>query len=249
VVAPGLEFDQLALPVPSDVGDSKLSVLRIDPAHYDLKLLNASAPGEGQSLTAREWCRRGGLVAAINASMYQVDLRTSVSLMRTATHVNNARRSKDRAILAFDRVSDDVPPVDIIDVTCQDFEALRGKYRSLVQNIRMVSCTGKNQWQQQQKRWSTAAIAVDRQGRVLFLHCRSPYSTHDLINGFLALPLEISKAMYVEGGPEAQLYARAGEFEVERVGSFESGLLETDGNPAAWPVPNVIGVVPRVATD
>jgi hypothetical protein len=245
LVEPGLEFARLRLPVASDVGDSRVSVLRIDPLHFDLKLLNASAPGQGQSLSARDWCQRADLVAAINASMYQTDMKTSVSLMRTRTHVNNSRWTKDRAVLAFDRLSDDVPSVDIIDRTCQDMEALQGKYSSLVQSIRMVSCKGENKWEQQPQRWSAAAIAIDRRGRVLFLHCRSPYSTHDLIEGLLALPLDISKAMYVEGGSEAQLYARSGEFEIEQVGVFEPGFLESDGKPAAWPVPNVIGVVRR----
>jgi len=245
LLEPGLEFAQFPLPVASDIGDSRLTVLRIDPAHFDLKLLNVSAPGQGQPLSARDWCRRADLVAATNASMYQTDMKTSVSLMCTATHVNNARLTKDRAVLAFDRLSDDVPLVDIIDRTCQDFQTLRGKYSSLVQSIRMVSCKGENKWEQQPKRWSTAAIAVNGHGQVLFLHCRSPYSTHDLIDGLLALPLEITKAMYVEGGPEAQLYVRAGEFEIDQVGSFESGFLESDQNPAAWPVPNVVGVVRR----
>lgn len=245
LLEPGLELAELPLPAASDLGDSRLSVLRIDPARFDLVLLNASAPGQDQPLTARAWCEQAGLAAAINASMYQTDFKTSVGLMRTAEHVNNAHLGKDRAVLAFDRADDGVPPADIIDLTCQDFAALRARYRTLVQSIRMVSCTGENRWQQQPRKWSTAAIGIDKHGRVLFMHCRSPYTTHDLIEGMLALPLDLAKAMYVEGGPEAQLYLRSGDFELERVGSFETGFMETNANTAAWPVPNVVGIVRR----
>jgi uncharacterized protein YigE (DUF2233 family) len=245
MLEPGLEFAELELPVPSAIGDSRLTVLRIDTASFELKLLNATAPGQGQPLSAREWCKREGLIAAINASMYQTDFKTSIGLMRTASHVNNGHLNRDRAVLAFDRLSEEVSPVDIIDLTCQDFQRLRPKYGSMVQSIRMVSCNGTNTWQRQPRRWSTAAIAIDKQRHVLFLHCRSPYSTHDFIEGLLALPLEIEKAMYVEGGPEAQLYLNAGGFEFERVGSFESGFMESDGNTGAWPVPNVVAVVRR----
>jgi hypothetical protein len=244
---PGLDLGEFPAPHSSDRGDSIVRVLRADPARFNLRLLNASAPDQGRALTAREWCVRNGLVAAINASMYQGDHRTSVSLMRTATHVNNPRLSKDRALLAFDRLDALVPPVAIIDRDCDDLDTLRGKYGTLVQSIRMISCRGANVWAQQPRRWSAAAIGRDAQGRVLFIHARSPYSTHDLIDILLELPLGVQRALYVEGGPEAQLYVNSGGREREWIGSFESGFNEDDDNHRAWPVPNVIGIARRAA--
>jgi hypothetical protein len=109
----------------------------------------------------------------------------------------------------------------------------------------MVSCDGRNVWTQQPKKWSTAAIGIDRQGRVLFIHVRSPYSTHDLIGILQELPLDLYNAMYTEGGPEAQLYLRTGGEEMQFVGSFETGVVDSDDNVKAWPVPNIVGVVRR----
>ena len=242
---PGLDLGEFPATRRSARGDSIVRVLRADPNRFELRLMNASAPGQGRALTAKEWCVRGGLVAAINASMYQADHRTSVSLMKTATHVNNPRLSKDRAILAFDRLDASVPPLTLIDRDCDDFERLRSRYGTLVQSIRMISCRGANVWTQQPRRWSTAAIGRDTQGRVLFIHARAPYSTHDLIDILLELPLGIDRAMYVEGGPEAQLYVKSGGREHEWVGSYESGFNEDDDNHRAWPVPNVIGIARR----
>lgn len=243
VLEPGLELGVFPAPRPASAGDSRVRALRIDPARFRLKLLNASAPGQGKPLTARDWCLRNDLVAAINASMYQKDLRTSVSLMRTRGHVNNSHLSKDKAVLAFDPKSDGAPPVKLIDRGCEDFAAWKDRYTTLVQNIRMISCDRKNVWSRQPVQWSIAAIGLDRQGRVLFLHSRSPYSPHDLINILLDLPLDLAGAMYVEGGPEAQLFVRSGKRETELVGSYETGFFESDTNDHAWPVPNVIGVV------
>jgi hypothetical protein len=242
---PGLELAEHAMPTPGVNGDSRLVVLRIDLERFDLKLLNASAPNQGEARSAREWCAGNGLVAAINASMYQIDQRTSVSLMQSADHVNNARLSRDRAILAFDRADTTVPRADIIDLTCQDFAALRPRYRSFVQSIRMVSCTGENTWKPQERRSSIAAIAIDTAGRILFLHCRTAYSTHDLIAGLLALPLQIARAMYAEGGGESQLFVQTGDFELERMGRIEGGTLIEIQDATAWPIPNVIGIVRR----
>jgi hypothetical protein len=244
---PGLELAQLPMPGGSPAGDD-LIVLRIDPEYFDLKLLNASDSTHGEPRSARQWCADAGLVAAINASMFQTDQRTSVSLMQSAEHVNNSRLSKDRAVLAFDRADTTVPRADIIDLTCQDFEALRPRYRSLVQSIRMVSCTGENTWSQQPRQTSIAAVAIDSRGRILFLHCRPPMSTHDFIAALLDLKLEVAKAMYVEGGSQAQIYVRipGGVTELERSGKIEGGaLIDIQDTSAAWPIPNVIGVVRR----
>lgn len=243
---PGLWFGEFASPRPEDPGTSIIGALRIDPRYFDLRLMNASDSETKRPLTAREWSRRHHLVAAINTSMYQEDYLKSVSLMRTRMHVNNPRLSRDRAVLAFDRLDDTVPPVQIIDRDCQDFDDLRQRYGTLVQSIRMISCDGRNVWRPQPNRWSTAAIGIDRQGRTLFIHVRAPYSTHDLINILMALPLDLKNAMYTEGGPEAQLYFRSGDDEIELVGGFETGSRGPDAPARAWPIPNVIGVVRRV---
>lgn len=243
---PGLEFGAFEAPLKAELGDSLVRILRIDPARFSLRLLNASAPGQGTRLTARQWCQRNGLVAAMNASMYQQDYKTSVSLMTTKEHTNNPRLSRDQAVLAFDRLDAGVPPVQILDRQQQDFGELRRRYATLVQSIRMVSLSGKNVWQPQDKKWSTAAIGMDRQGRVLFIHVRSPYRTHDLINILLELPIDLRNAMYAEGGTEAQLYVQSGGTELELVGMYEHTLADSESAAIAWPVPNVIGVA-RIA--
>ncbi|MBU0741983.1 phosphodiester glycosidase family protein [bacterium] len=243
---PGLELGEFPSPVAARSGDSIVRVVRVDPSVWEFALLNTSAPGEGELHTAGEWCARHGCVAAINASMYQTDYRRSVSLMRTRDHANNTYVSKDNTILAFDRLDDTVPPVQIIDRTCQDFAQVSGHYGTLVQSIRMISCHGNNVWEQQNRRYSTAAIAIDGAGRLLMIHCRSPYSTYDFIGILQDLPLDIANAMYVEGGPESQLCVYAGGERHEFVGSFESGILESDLNRRAWPIPNVVSVRRRV---
>lgn len=241
-LADGLELGIFDSPQPAEIGDSKIRILRIDPGRYDLKLLTASVSTKGRSLSAKQWCRQNGLVAAINASMFQADYKTSVSLMRTRTHVNNPRLSKDMTILAFDRLGSGVPAVKIIDRQCEDFKIWKNKYGSLVQSIRMISCKEKNVWHQQPKKWSTAAIGIDTADRVLFIHVGSPYSTHDLINILKTLPLQIARAMYTEGGTQAQLYIKTGAQEYEFVGHSEIDLSNHTNSLFSWPIPNVIGI-------
>ena len=241
VLEPGLEFATAQSPIPAAVGDSLIRLLRVDPARFELTLLNSSAAG-GTSRTAKEWAASYGLVAVINASLYQADHSTSVSLMKARGHTNNPRLSKHNAVLLFDRLDAGVPPVQIVDRTCRDLGALRDHYAAAVQSIRMVSCTRHNVWSPQpEKKWSAAAIGLDTKGRLLFVHVRSPLSTHDLIDALLALPLDLRETMYVEGGPEAQLYISAGGRQLEFVGSHGSSFAGIENN-YALPIPNVIGL-------
>jgi hypothetical protein len=106
----------------------------------------------------------------------------------------------------------------------------------------MISCKGKNVWQQQPKKWSTVAIAVDKADRVLFIHVGSPYSTHDLINILQKLPLDIARAMYTEGGSQAQLYIKTGAHEYEFVGHSEIDFNNNANSLFSRPIPNAVGV-------
>ena len=239
---PGLEFGAFMSPDKSPVGDNLIRILKIDPKRFQLRLMNASASPGGKRQSAKQWARQNGMVAAINASMYQADKRTSVSLMKTFGHINNSWFSKDRALLVFDRKKKSLPQAQILDRDCQRVDQLRTLYHTLIQSIRMISCDGKNVWEQQDKKWSTAAIGMNQAGDILFIHVRSPFSTHDLIDNLLKLPIQLKRAMYVEGGSEAQLYIHSGKNELEFVGSYSTGANETDANSLAWPIPNVVGI-------
>ena len=239
----GLDVGIFPAPKKSAFGDSLIRILRADTHYFDLRLLNASYKDQGKRRSVKNWVNKNGLVAAINASMYQKDMRSSVSYMKTRQHTNSTWVSKDKTILAFDPTDKKLPSVRIIDRDCEDFNKLRKLYGTLIQNIRMVSCRGENMWAPHKKMWSTAAIGLDNQSRIMFIHVRSPYTTHDLINMLLELPINLKQAMYVEGGADAQLYINTGKEKHEFIGSYSSGSREHDENTFSNPVPNVLGLM------
>jgi hypothetical protein len=241
---PGLELGKFTPVLQLKEGDSSVKVLRIDLKYFEFRLLNASSQTSNERKSVKDWVIHHGLVAGINASMYQKNNLTSVSYMKTGDHINSTWVSKDRSFLAFDPKDKTLPKAKIFDRDCDDFKKVREQYRSLIQSIRMVSCKGKNVWAPQEKKWSTAAIGMDSKGRILFIHARSPYSTHDFINLLLALPIDLTRAMYVEGGKDAQLYINTGKKEFEFLGNYTTAVDNAKGNSIAWPVPNVVGIVP-----
>lgn len=245
-LAPGLEVGRFAASIKAAVGDSSVTVVRVDPARFEFRLLSAKLLGLGDGLTAPQWVERHGVLGVINASMFQADHLTSVGHMRDGGRINNRRWSKDNAVFAAGPLAPGLPPARILDRACDEWEPLSRQYRVLVQNIRMLDCAGGNTWAQQPRKWSTACVGADGEGRVLLVHARSAYSTHDLVDVLRALPLGLRRLMYVEGGPEASLYVKlGGRVAVSEVGSFETGFFEHDENRDFWPLPNVIAFAAR----
>ena len=244
-LARGFELGRFPSPRPSEVGDSTIVVLRVDPARFELRLLSASLLTNGKAKTAPEWAEQHGAVAVINASMFRADGRTSLGYLRAGTALNNRTWNKDNAVFVSGARDPALPAAQILDRSCQDVPPLAARYENVVQNIRMLDCAGRNIWAQQPRRWSTAAVGADDQGRVLLIHARSPWSTHDLIDILLGLKIGLRRLMYVEGGPEASLYVKAFGTEVRAMGSFETGFWENDLNILFWPLPNVLAVMPR----
>lgn len=228
-----------------EADQEKITVIKIDTKYYQFKLLCASELG-GTKMTPKGWSQKYNLISAINAGMFQTDGIKNVGYMKNFNHINNPRlNQKYKAVLAFNPIDKTVPEIQIIDLTCQDFDNLKNKYQTLIQGIRMISCRQENVWEKQNKKWSTAAIGIDKNGNVLFIFGQKPYSVHDFINILLALPIYIYNAMYLEGGPEASLYFNSEGFEFEKIGTHNIDSNEDNLPQVARPIPNVIGVVKK----
>jgi len=247
-LAPGMELGYVTAREPSAAGDSRIAVLRMDPKLWELVAIGVSQTGESSGHTAREWCEKHKLVAAINAGMFETDQKTHLGYMRFRDHLYTRHVNKYQSIAAFDpRDGKDVPRFHIFDLDAPGItmQSIQQDYDSAVQNLRLVKRLGSNQWTQQTRKWSEAALGEDDAGRILFIFSRSPFSMHDLNQELLAAVIGLVAAQHLEGGPEAQIYVHAGSFELEMFGSYETSFKENDSNSIPWPVPNVLGVRPR----
>ena len=249
-LAPGLELGTFAAADSSGAGDSRITVLRIDPDAWDLEFVGMSRGGESTGRTAREWGKKYELAAAINAGMFATDYRTHVGYLRFREHVNSGGVNGYQSVAAFDPRHDGLPRFQMFDLDEPGvtMDAIRRDYASAVQNLRLIKRSGQNRWSHDERKWSEAALGEDDAGRILFIFCRSPFSMHDLNRELLRIGIGVVCAQHLEGGPEAQLYVHAGEVELELWGSYETSFKENDGNDAPWPVPNVLGIRPRTPT-
>lgn len=248
ILAPGMDLKYVAAKNPSSVGDSRIVILRLDPSLWQLEAVGITETGEPAGHTARVWSQSRSFSAAINAGMFATDYKTHLGYMGSASHVNNRHPNVYQSVAAFEpRDSKSLALFRIFDLDAPGvrFQDILKDYTSVVQNLRLVKRPGLNQWSQQERKWSEAALGEDEAGRILFIYSRSPFSMYDLNNELLGTGLGLVAAQHLEGGPEAQLYLHVGNTEMELCGTCETSFKENDSNSAAWPVPNILGVCPR----
>ena len=234
--------------LPDATSHSKRTVVRIDPNLWELVFAGITQPGEELTKTAREWCESHKLVAAINAGMFATDYRTHTGYLKYRDHINSRYINNYQSVMAFDPVEGkDFPPFRIYDLdeSGVTLQTIKNEYRAVIQNLRLIKKPGINVWKQQDRKWSEATIGEDKEGRILFIFTRYPFSMHDLNTVLLKSGIGIVAAQHLEGGPEAQLYIKVGDFELELCGSYETSYNEDDSNSASWPIPNIIGLKQR----
>lgn len=134
--------------------------------------------------------------------MFATDHQSNVGRLVSGAHANNPTWHKSyQSVLAFGPKKPGLPAAVFLDLDAPGAREALADYGSAVQDLRLLKGGGENVWKPGPKKWSEAAVALDDRGRVLFLFARSPTSMHAFNERLKALPLGITRAMHVEGGP------------------------------------------------
>jgi len=240
----GLDIGIFHINTSSLFNHSEITVLRVDPKNWDIKLYSIRQSGYKKGIPSKEWSRRHQLTAAINAGMHLPDMSTHVGYMQTDKSTQGRRAKSYQSLAAFSPRTKDVPPFRIFDMDEEDadFDKITKEYAHVVQNLRLIKRPGLNRWEQKNRRWNEAALGEDKQGRALLIYSSGLLNMHDLNEALLSLPLDLVTAQHLEGGREAQLYINHPDYTKELNNSIDPLYLGQDRNLGAWPIPNVIGV-------
>lgn len=243
----GLHFTDFTAPMKSTTGDSKILIIRIDPKIYNFRLLSISELTPGSlSLTVKEWADKYKLIAAINAGMFQTDLKSNVGYMKNYSYVNNPRFHKTYAsVFAFNPKKAELPVAMVFDTDVKAMKEVVAEYHTVIQNLRLIKRPRSERWAQQEKRWSEAALGQDQDGNILLIFSGSPYTMHELIKILLSLPIKLECAMHLEGGPAASLYLSHNSIELARMGRHELVSIVGEMSNEFLPIPNVIGITKK----
>ena len=222
-----------------------LHILRMDTERFDLHLFSAKCE-DGRARTMREWSEEKDLSAAINACMYLTDGLTSTGYLRKGDrHCNSRIVKRFGSFFVSGPRQAGLPRAAVLDRTSDDWQSLLPLYENVVQNFRLMGRNGEQLWPENGPRHAVAAVAEDRDGRILFLLCSEPVSVHDFVDALNAYPeLDLKSAMYAEGGSDATLMENSKASSRLLNGLSPTGyMLSTRGDDI--PLPNIIGAKRR----
>lgn len=247
-LATGCDLTQLSSNSANFIANPDLTIVRLDPAHWQLALVGRKLTGETSNYTPKVWCQRHELALAINAGMFNVDRVTHVGYLRDRLKVNNKNLNSYKSIAAFNPKRRNLPAFKIFDLDASgvSLKSILRDYESAMQNLRLIKRAGRNVWKPQAKRWSETALGEDSSGRILFIFCATPYSMFDLNKILLNLKIGLVCAQHLEGGPEAQLYLKLGSEELQLSGGIDIPSFGVTTLNQQLELPFVLGARPKV---
>jgi hypothetical protein len=243
-IGTGIQFCETDAPVRSSIGDSKLTILKIDPKKVEFDLFTASAM-DSISKPVNVWADTMNLNIVFNAGMYDLgNPLMSRGLLKNRSHDNQFVFKEGWNVMFAINPLDSInaPDAVVYDMQCITYDSIRNKYTSFAQGLRMLDCSGNPMNWKKSQSCSMLVCAHDEQENLIILFNRSPFTQNQLIAFMKQFPTPLHNAIYMEGGPETSLYVSVGDFCLQRVGSFVSGTYPKDTNETFWPLPNVIGV-------
>jgi hypothetical protein len=248
-IIPGLDFCETMAPRKSDINDSKISIIKLNPDHFDFHLLMATEHYK-KPLNAKDWADSFDLNIVINAGMYDLSRKMySKGFLKGEKHTNKAELHPNyKTVIAFNPKDTLTKPFTVCDLECDSFLTLKNKYHCLAQGLRMLDCNAEPiGWNKRKQYCSQLITTIDDLGNVYLIFVRSPYLHNEMIAYMREMKLNLYNAIYMEGGPQTSLYVdirKDGKelFHLEKIGSYVSETYATDKNDYFWKLPNVIGM-------
>ena len=246
----GMEYREMTAPIKSSIGDSKISILRMERGLFDFNIFSATK-FDSIPRDLHNWADTFDLNVVFNAGMYNLSKPLkSRAYLKTGGHINNGTVIENfNLMLAMSPTVKKRDNVEILDLTCENFNEMNHEFNSYAQGLRMIDCNGSPMfWKKKIQSCSMLIAAEGEDGKFYLIFCRSPYTHNQMIQFMVDMPYGLRNAIYLEGGPETSLLIDVNGHCIEKVGSWVSTTWERDDNNHFWRLPNVVGVKKLVPT-
>ena len=241
----GMEYREIDAPTKSFIGDSKLAILRMDPAQFQFDLFTATQH-DSILKSVQTWSDSYHLMVAFNAGMYDLNKPLiSRAYLQNGKHLNNGQLLEDFNLMMAlgPKPKCQRSNIEVLDLTCANWEQEKNNFKGFAQGLRMIDCNAKPMnWQKNIQSCSMLVAAEDEKGWFYLIFTRSPYTHNQMINFMKQMPGGLHDAIYLEGGPETSLLITVNGHHIKKVGSWVSDTWESDANKHFWPLPNIVGV-------
>ena len=255
-LTPGVEFATIRGEPWCRSGSSTIALVRFDPARIRLRVLHCSSLPDRIPAPIATWMDRTQALAVFNAGQYYPDHSYMGLLISdghkvsakmhpsfqgvlvaeptdTVRHGRGATRGERRPALAR-----------VIDLERDSLDRRAG-WQEMAQSFMLFDRDGEMRVRRSDQVANRTVVAEDHEGRIVIITSEGGYTLRDFATVLREAPLGLAQAMAMDGGHEAQLCVRTGNF---RYASFGRWRREDD-RPAAWdvqvPLPAVVALEAR----
>ena len=242
------------LPLPS--GAATFALVRI-PAGTAMRVHSAASAidaGGGTAVPAAQWRQRvGGEAVVFNAGFYHHGGGHVGWLKSHGQWAERTRRDDWYGLLVAGPTDPALPAFQLLDLdgpagkcAADDLERLLDRYDHAMQTMMLFDGAGALRVRRGQRQAARSALALDRDGNLLFALSRGALTLEDLANALAAPHLRLVRAVNLDGGLEAQLAIAAAHHHFALLSRHGSSGAIPDGPlvslaaralPSVWVVP------------
>ncbi len=239
---PGAEFTTFRGDVWCKNGPGEVVAIRLDPARVRLRVRHYSLMPEGRPLNIVEWQRRTGALAVFNAGQYYEDFSYMGLLVCDGRVVSGALHPGYKAALVAAPDSG-AATARVLDLTLEPLDPAHPGWREVAQSFMLFDRSGTLRIRKSDRIANRTVVAEDRSGRLLVITSEGGYTLAGFAELLKATPLEISHAMCMDGGYEAELCVSADRFRYASFGRWERDADAAGSPGATTALPAVVTVM------
>lgn len=243
-VAPGMEFAILDGGHWCRAGSANLAVLRLDPERVAIRVRHCSQLADGRPLSIAAWQRADSATAVFNAGQYYPDLSYMGLLMSDGRLLSRKPHPTFQAALVAEHAAGG-GGAKVLDLQRHRIDPGAPGWRQVAQSFMLIDEEGAIRVRRSDKVANRTAVAEDRHGRILVVVTEGGYTLFDCAEMLKRLPLEVTHAMSMDGGSEAQLVVKSPALRYASFGRWQRDGDENGIPGAGTPLPAVIEVRPR----
>ncbi len=219
-----------------------LAVVKADPAHNSFRVFHETPR------TILHWQAEIKAAVVFNASYYSPQGKPVGLILTDGRPVGPWHNPQMRGMFVAEPkgVSPDLPRATILDLVHSRVDLKNLPWTQGVQSFPLLlDYKGRIRVKETDKKAPRTVVAADRHGNILVFNTGSDFfSLYELARFLKTSAFEIDSALNLDGGTEAQLYIKTGDFEYFSPPSWTARLGSLLDRPEFW-LPTVIGIFPR----
>lgn len=238
---PGIEFSTLRGEPYCRHGSAEIAVLRIVPERARVRVHHFTHEGRTQPLNIVEWQRHTGALAVFNAGQYYSDY-TYMGLLVGGGETLSATPHRQFKGLLVASAGPAATRARVLDLDRDSVAADSAQWSEMAQSFMLFDRSGAVRVRHSDLVANRTVVAQDRAGRLVVLTSEGGYTLSDFARLLKDSPLQLTHAMAMDGGFEAELCVAAGRFRYASFGHWDRNDVLADAPGARVPLPAVISV-------